>query len=162
MVLESSLSFRPVDVLVLAAKPGLAYQREHRYGRVPRHENAHVCRRLDDLEVGCPKANDVRHPCTDFVSNNQRNRWLRRCAHSAPRNDIPGIDRHDCGCRFDLSKGVHNTGAVVVSVWVSYSGTFVGVTYTSGILGSPNRPLKGLPPRATGRRMADLITRKQQ
>jgi hypothetical protein len=146
MVLESSLSFCPVDGLVLAAKPGLAYQYEHRDGRVHHHGNAQVCRRLDHLEVRCPAANDIRHSCADCVSRDHLNRRLRRGANSSRRNDISRINRNDYGCRFDRGKGLHNTGTVVVSVWLSYSRTSVGVTHTGGIWGAQTHLLTDLPP----------------
>ena len=114
LVLESDLSFCPAHGLVLVSEPRLPHQHKHRYECVHRHGNPRVCRRPDHLEVGCPTANDIRRSCVGCVSHGQRNRWLRRCANSPRRNEVPRIDRNDHGCRFDRPKGLHNTGAVAV------------------------------------------------
>lgn len=77
-----------------------------------------------------PAASDASRPCAGCVSLGSRNRWLRGRARSPWCKDLPRIDGNDYRCRLDRTKGLHNTSPVVVSVWVSDSGTYGGTDYS--------------------------------
>ena len=82
---------------------------------------------LDDLEVGCPGVKRrmsfsrrlcfSRQPQSVVAS-------LREFARGA--TIVSGTDGNDYGCHFDRPQGLHNTGTVVVSVWISNTGTSCG------------------------------------